>query len=70
MLSTLLLMTVVLMVSVGNLALGFGLAIHLGHGPAGGWQALLFWKKSHAAEGDAGGHPATEHSPAPAKAHH
>lgn len=50
MLSYLLLMTLVLSVSIGNLALGFGLAVHLGHGPAGGWKALCFWKKSAASE--------------------
>lgn len=43
MLTTIFFLTLVLMVSVGNLALGFGLAIHLGHGPTGGWQALCFW---------------------------
>lgn len=58
MLSTLLLMTLVLMVSIGNLALGFGLALHLGHGPAAGWQALMFWKARTAAS--------TEHVHAPA----
>jgi hypothetical protein len=36
-------LTLILLVSVGNLALGFGLAIHLGHGPSNGWQALCFW---------------------------
>lgn len=50
MLSYLLLMTLVLSVSIGNLALGFGLAVHLGHGPAGGWQALFLLKKSAASD--------------------
>jgi hypothetical protein len=69
MLSYLLLMTLVLSVSIGNLALGFGLAVHLGHGPAGGWQALCFWKKSAASDAShAAAHeaPAAEH----AAAHH
>jgi hypothetical protein len=30
-----LVMLLVLMVTVGNFALGFGLAVHMGHGPAG-----------------------------------
>lgn len=46
MLSAILLMTLVLSVSVGNLALGYGLALQLGHGPADGWQALCFWKRN------------------------
>jgi hypothetical protein len=48
MLYVLLVMTLILSVSVGNLALGFGLAVHLGHGPAGGWKALCFWTKDAA----------------------
>lgn len=71
MISFLLLMTLVLSVSIGNLALGYGLAVHMGHGPAGGWQALLFWKK--AASGHAGHEAApaahAEHAAA-APAHH
>lgn len=66
MVSVLLLMMLILTVSVGNLALGFGLAVHLGHGPEGGWQALCFWKKA-AAAGDAAHAP--EATPA-AHAHH
>jgi len=68
MLSYLLLMTLVLSVSIGNLALGFGLALHLGHGPANGWQALCFWKKpaasatSHGTAHDA--EPVHEETPA------
>lgn len=70
MVSVLLLMMLILTVSVGNLALGFGLAVHLGHGPEGGWQALCFWKKSAAAAtGDAAHAPAAESAPA-ANAHH
>lgn len=60
MLYALLLMTLVLSVSVGNLALGYGLALHLGHGPAEGWQALCFWKKGAAAS------PAAHPTPEPA----
>jgi len=30
-------MLLVLLVTIGNIALGFGLAVHLGHGPAG-WE--------------------------------
>ncbi len=52
MLSALLLMTLVLAVSAGNLALGFGLALHLGHGPAEGWKALCFWKPHAAAHAE------------------
>lgn len=69
MVSVLLLMTLILTVSVGNLALGFGLAVHLGHGPEGGWQTLCFWKKSAAATGDAAHAPAAEATPA-AHVHH
>ncbi|WP_425617176.1 hypothetical protein NA78x_000847 [Anatilimnocola sp. NA78] len=73
MLTTLMLMSLVMMVSVGNLALGYGLAVHLGHGPAAGWQALLFWKKGHtvaaATDGHAAPAPAAVHA-APAKTHH
>lgn len=69
MISFLLLMTLVLSVSIGNLALGFGLAVHLGHGPANGWQALLLKKKA------ASGHAGHEAAPAAnaehaAQAHH
>lgn len=67
MLATLLLMTLVLTVGLGNLALGYGLAVHLGHGPAHGWQALMIWKKAKA---DAGHHAATEqHAPPTPTAH-
>lgn len=66
MISFLLLMTLVLSVSIGNLALGYGLAIHMGQGPASGWRALMFWKKP---AGDHVGHEAApaEHA---APAHH
>jgi hypothetical protein len=69
MVSVLLLMMLILSVSVGNLALGFGLAVHLGHGPEGGWQALCFWKKAAAATDGAAHTPAAEAAPA-AHAHH
>ena len=73
MVSVILLMTLILTVSVGNLALGYGLAVHLGHGPAGGWRALCFWKKSGSARtGDAAHAQAAEHATAAhaAPAHH
>lgn len=64
MLYVLLLMTLILSVSVGNLALGFGLAVHFGHGPAEGWKALCFWKKGTAAP-----HVERTHSETPVPAH-
>jgi hypothetical protein len=45
MLITLAFLSLVLVISVGNLALGFGLAVYLKHGPAQGWQALCFWQR-------------------------
>lgn len=69
MVSIILLMTLILSVSVGNLALGYGLAVHLGHGPAAGWQALCFWKNSAAAHGDAAHAPANDHALAAPAAH-
>lgn len=67
MLSILMLMTLMLTVSVGNLALGYGLAVHFGHGPANGWNALCFWKRAAAAtahEAAAETAEAASHAPA------
>ncbi|WP_254506967.1 hypothetical protein [Anatilimnocola floriformis] len=61
MLSFLLLMSLILSVSIGNLALGFGLAVHMGQGPAKGWQALCFWKKDASADPHAA--PTDPHAP-------
>ena len=69
MLYALLLMTLVLSVSVGNLALGFGLAVHFGHGPAEGWKALCFWKRHAAAPHGDASHDAQPEAAAPAPAH-
>ena len=66
MLTTLFFLTLVLLVSVGNLALGFGLAIHLGHGPTGGWLAL-FGTRTAAAPHDPP--PAEAPAATPPKAH-
>jgi hypothetical protein len=66
MLSYLLMMTLILMVSVGNLAIGFGLAVHLGHGPAKGWQVICFWKKDGVAHADP--HAAADAHAPPAEA--
>ncbi len=70
MISYLLLMTLVLTVSIGNLALGYGLAVHMGHGPTAGWRALMFWQKEasvdHAGQ-EAAPAAHTEHA---APAHH
>jgi hypothetical protein len=64
MLSALLIMTLILAVSAGNLALGFGLAVHLGHGPADGWNALCFWKPAGGTNPAGHGHapPPSAHS--------
>jgi hypothetical protein len=62
MLTTLLYLSFVTLVSVGNLALGYGLALHLGHGPAKGWQALLEWGRTPAT--------AVTEQTKPAEAHH
>jgi len=70
MLTYLLLMTLVLSVSLGNIALGFGTAVHFGHGPAGGWQALCFWNKPAPAEGSAAAHTAPIKQAAAAPSHH
>jgi hypothetical protein len=48
MLTILTYLSFVTLISAGNLALGFGLAVHLGHGPARGWQALCFWERANA----------------------
>jgi hypothetical protein len=60
MLTTLAILTLVLFIGAGNLALGFGLAVYLGHGPSQGWQALFHWprKTTAAASGSksASGH--------------
>lgn len=73
MISYLLLMMLVLSVSIGNLALGYGLAIHMGQGPASGWRALMFWKKAAASLAEHGHEAApaahVEHAAA-APAHH
>lgn len=66
MLTTLLFLSFVMLVSAGNLALGFGLAVHLGHGPSRGWQALCFWNRATAADGTAPSDP-SEAPASPAK---
>lgn len=66
MLSYLLMMTLILMVSVGNLVLGFGLALHMGHGPTKGWQVICFWQKDAAAHADP--HAAADSHAPPAEA--
>jgi len=64
-------MSLVMMVSVGNLALGYGLAVYLGHGPAAGWQAIMFWQKGHGPATSSEPQVAPEHAvPASAPAHH
>lgn len=67
MLTTLLYLSFVMLVSAGNLAIGYGLAVHLGHGPSQGWRALCFWKRKPAADGAAhADHPPAD-AAAPAK---
>ena len=61
MLTTLAILTLVLFIGAGNLALGFGLALYLGHGPAQGWRALFTWQPRKAAAASETKHASGHH---------